>query len=359
MGVLRNTTAGDRPASGPASAPAGGPAGGRAGPRAGFSLIEVLIAVLILALGLLGLGAVFPVVIREQRAGTDATTSLLSANAAEAYLTGQPPVPGDDQNPQFWRALRSSLAQDGLGTWSLIRTPAGDVSDLDFGPWTIPLAERLYPSPDTGNDPQYVWDIAFGRAVDPRTDATEDHDSIRVAVFIRRMDPRMRLEPDRTLRSALLDRGIPATQQRVPVAADINNVPTYDGLGDRTPRYSLVVETPIQFVFDSSSGDFHFRDRIHRATPAGPDPSMWPMLAQVGQQFVDNMGNIYTVVRVGVTGNTPWVQVDPPVPASVTEDRAASNPGGYGTDELIRQAILVPQVPAGVRVFTVPVEDAP
>ena len=36
-----------------------------------FSLIELLIAVLILALGLLGIGAVFPVVIREQRIGTE------------------------------------------------------------------------------------------------------------------------------------------------------------------------------------------------------------------------------------------------------------------------------------------------
>ncbi len=52
-----------------------------------FSLIEVLIGVLILALGLLGLGAVIPVVVREQRAASDATLGVAVANSAQQYLT--------------------------------------------------------------------------------------------------------------------------------------------------------------------------------------------------------------------------------------------------------------------------------
>jgi prepilin-type N-terminal cleavage/methylation domain-containing protein len=340
--------------------------------RGGFSLIEVLIAVLILALGLLGLGAIFPVVIREQRAGTDATTALLASNAAEAFLRTQPSDPNGEVDVAFWRTLREGLGrginQNGLGQFKVIAMPTsgpGDRADANIDGWVIPLAPRLYPGPDTGIDPQYVWDIAYGRAVDPRSvgATADDHDGVRVAVFVRRIDQRMRLATGTNLRSALLDRSIPTSDQRVPVASDRNHVPTFDGIGDTRFRYSELTEQAIQFIYDPGSNDFKYRDRLYRATPppgSGPSPVLyWPLLAQVGQQFVDNLGNVYTVVQAGITANTPWVKVDPPVPASVTEDRAAGGPGAYGADELIRQAIFSPQIPAGVRVFTVPVEEAP
>jgi type II secretory pathway pseudopilin PulG len=54
----------------------------------GFTLIEILISILILALGMLGLGILFPVIIREQRIGSDATTGIAIANNARTILTG-------------------------------------------------------------------------------------------------------------------------------------------------------------------------------------------------------------------------------------------------------------------------------
>lgn len=62
--------------------------------RGAFSLVEVLIAVLILAIGLLGLGAVIPVVVREQRLAADATQGVIVANAARNMIAGPLTTPG-------------------------------------------------------------------------------------------------------------------------------------------------------------------------------------------------------------------------------------------------------------------------
>jgi prepilin-type N-terminal cleavage/methylation domain-containing protein len=56
--------------------------------RRGFSLVEVLMAVLILGLGLLGLGAIMPAVVKQQRTGTDQTFGTLAAESVVANFTG-------------------------------------------------------------------------------------------------------------------------------------------------------------------------------------------------------------------------------------------------------------------------------
>jgi prepilin-type N-terminal cleavage/methylation domain-containing protein len=51
-----------------------------------FSLIEVLVAVLVLSLGLLGLGAVFPMVVRQQRIATETNLGISARNGVEQML---------------------------------------------------------------------------------------------------------------------------------------------------------------------------------------------------------------------------------------------------------------------------------
>lgn len=90
----------------------------------GFSLIEILISILILALGLLGLGALFPVVIREQRSGTDAINGVIGSNAARATLASSNwanALPDVGGQPHPARGLANPTAF----LWDRMRYPNG------------------------------------------------------------------------------------------------------------------------------------------------------------------------------------------------------------------------------------------
>lgn len=219
-----------------------------------FTLIEVLIGVLVLALGVLGLGAIIPVVIRAQRNAADITHGTATANAAKADLLSK-----DGFNPQstdvtVWDAFldegtaaasrwsldgqwapwtnRSlqSLTRTGpttrqLRTWLFEFDGAGEgevtwasttVSTQQWnastGNWvatgtansplryTLPIATRLWPNPagqpvntlNTGSDP-YRPQFAWDIVARRVPVAAGEPGKIQVAVFVRRIDLNIRV----------------------------------------------------------------------------------------------------------------------------------------------------------------------
>jgi len=337
--------------------------------RQAFSLIEILIAVLILALGLLGLGALFPVVVREQRLGTDAIQGVLLTDSARALLhstewdrslpTG---VTGD-----VWASLRDSNFQGAIPDYDGLNT-----TRHDHGEWVVPaidetsnfgamqlgdpnpgvnpavrvpvaLFTRLYPTSADGVLPQYVWDIAAQRVPGPNSIAPNQEDTLRVAVFVRRIDPSIRVTPPDTLFTALLNPSVPANR-RFPVGIDSQKMPTLDGTngaGGLSYSRPIIVRRTVDF---------------NDADPANPQylivrfVNSWPgaVMAVPGQKLVDNLGNVYTVSKVDLDPAGPGTKrrrllLDPPIPVSAIDTLPPA----------LREFVLTPQVPAGVALLEV------
>ncbi len=316
--------------------------------RGGFSLVEVLIAVLILALGLLGLGAVFPVIVREQKIGNDIIIGTMAGNAARALLQGMDPGLARNMDPgEFWPEARDALTGSSAtgnsyeedGAWMPAHMGPADLATglvtlltPSNGGLEIPLRQRLYPMDSWSSQPQFVWDIAVQRVVD--NDGNPDNDDLRVAIFVRRLDPRLRPPPGMTVLSCLVE----PNPSRVPVAEDANGVPTLDGIGGTgsTPRYSQIRTMPVTFDYDANgSPTQRRRDRLYVRSSVASTVE-WRLARQPNQKLIDNLGNVYTVMESGEEGGRPFLRVSPEVPAFVTEN-----------DQILEVA-FTPQVAAAI-----------
>jgi prepilin-type N-terminal cleavage/methylation domain-containing protein len=365
-----------------------------------FTLIEVMIAVLILALGLLGLGAIIPVIVHEQRRSSEATLGVAAANGAEAYIRSRfdlepalgrsgwdrwfdsgnnglsawspvapqvtPPALVNAPNAYKWVTLVTSGAIKELNLIpdSATNTPAGHMTlwsnsaptgqtPVYDRPIAISVQDRLWPTrasqatnTATGdaNRPLFVWDFVGrrlpGRAADsPAVWPSPEPQQIQIAVFVRRIDPGIRIPRGAALADVVSDNltnSPNSPDARAAVATNTLGRPTNTGIDQTgTPRYSPIVQV------DAQAPTGGRRDRI---TILSTDPVYIEQLNQPGQRLVDNLGNIYTV-RGAIEGSGGReLIVNPPVAAGISSDRRALN--------AIKQVIFTPQIPAAVHLFT-------
>lgn len=314
-------------------------------PARAFTLVEVLMAVFILALGLLGIGALFPAVIRLQRAGADATFGTLTVQSAQAYISGHSFLPRG-----FWeswaRDANSTLGVDGstgLGVWQpvAVDTTGGWAVLGQDDPGTpgfddrvyLPLADRLYPGDAArASEPLVVWDMAVRRL-------SGGSGAVQVAVFARRIDPKIRLARGASLYRAFTDVNLAPADRRWPVSEDSQGQATLDGAFGSGARYSL------PFVANVRLEDPKVRDTLTiTGAPGRQTAAVFAQVSQSGQIVVDNYGNVYTVqgadTRTGA--NRFAFRVSPSIPESVSAYPVRPT-----------QIVMTPQAPAAVSVFTV------
>ncbi|MBL8760886.1 MAG: prepilin-type N-terminal cleavage/methylation domain-containing protein [Phycisphaerae bacterium] len=288
----------------------------------GFTLIEVLIAVLVLAIGLLGIGAVFPVVVRQQRQAQDTIQGLTARQSAEAYLRARV----NTNNNTLIRDIATFV--DGNSKPAEWQVP--DVN-LKTGVMTIngedlPLADRLSPPPfaEVG-DPQFVWDFAARRS---------GPNQLEVAVFVRRVDPGITLGSPSgkkyTLSHALAGDGVLAAYRRVPVGMDNTGRATLSG----TPNYATLT------VIDVDPIEQGAKLVLAKNTPAG----LIAALRQPGQKLIDNTGVVHTVARADDV-NRSAVVLEQPLPSDVLYR--------IETGDLELRVLATPQVPAAATVVKV------
>tara|TARA_A100001391_G_scaffold156619_1_gene114820 strand:+ start:280 stop:1410 length:1131 start_codon:yes stop_codon:yes gene_type:complete len=361
----------------------------------GFSLVEVLIAILVLAIGMLGLGAIFPAIIAEQRDSFEAIEGEQVAEVAEALISSNREfidfslisqdfnkknananeryayewvVPQDGVAYYGWDSPIPGYQRDGgflTGLWSFngnssTINPTLTLANTFPNPrlTQIPVSARVYPAPYSGKDPKYVWDLALRR--EPAGDR------LQAAIFVRRIDTRLRIPSGYSLSDALTGGNGYPDNALLPVAINAGNGRITVDNGEATSVYAAiqVLETE---VHEAHLDWLVFTD--------GRNPNIDTSVgfaAKVGQKLLDNTGVVRTVVGLPtIDPGDPLsgervVQVDPPFTlqnagGADSATRVAGNSDQIDWDDerasWVRQVIFTPRTPVGIRLVTL--EESP
>lgn len=353
--------------------------------RPGFSLIEVLIAIFVLALGLLGVAAVFPAVVRQQRAATDTVQGISIQRSVEQLLLGHQrlnkqnnvDVTGAITDRRGWGSLAADPQFSANGAWTTANPVAGaapaaagvglnmangtmfvgrpdggpDASELSF--IEIPVAERLIPQPYSaaGVEPRYVWDfvarrVPSGGASNLRLQYLQeiglDDDTIQLAVFVRRIDAGIRIPAGYSYADVLTGRnGAVNENRRLPLTVDAQGKPRNDGRIETMGGYSPIVRRQYNLI-NTADGDV---DPSLILDPAAANDELSQYFRQINQQFVDDLGVVHRVTEIvrDPASAVVALRIDPPLSADLTRNDWTGD----------RYMLYTPQVPAAVSIVNI------
>jgi len=315
----------------------------------GFSLIEVLVSVVVLSLGLLGLAAVFPAVIRQQRDVVESRTSDSARDSIREVFQRTSSSPGqtslidwsflklDDfisldgpitpcgqdlgysgewETDWNWNGLDNGIAQ-GYSQWGEMvvgggehcqcltddvgqarefekiqnfLNPPNQAARFDREPTLLRSYSRLMPQPFSGVNPEYVWDFV------PRK---LPGGVLQVAVIVRRIDSGIGVPQGSDLSSVLVGDVSARRREVLPVAEDpATGRPSLNGRG----VYSLIRQGTV--VVD---------DGDPTQVIASGDEDAREFISQIGQRLIgdDFNGTVQEVVDRQVVGRDVVLTLKP------------------------------------------------